>query len=138
MKIFHLRRKLLCPLPKNGCLRTLFPRITEAAAAVVQRGLSIAPPDNYPWCYPCDTGFTSMWNAGIAESWKLPPRFQENTWEARQRASEREGYKVMRMNLTVRREEGTASKALRVGPSKCVKLTSHHHMSQIQTWNHRS
>jgi hypothetical protein len=37
-----------------------------------------------PQCYAWDVGFDGLQNFGLTGSWRLPPRLQKKTWEARQ------------------------------------------------------
>lgn len=61
----------------------------EAAAAMIQRGPITASATSRCWHCPFGTGFTSMQNARIVESGRLPCRLQSNACEVRQRMQER-------------------------------------------------
>lgn len=75
---------------------------------------------------PCNAGFTSMQNARVTCPWRLLPRVQRKSWEARQGGLECTVFKAMLISSDINGDKGSQryQKLLESLPRKLQVLSS--------------
>lgn len=72
---------------------------SEASAAAIQGGLTVAEADSRPCYYQCGAGFIGIQKASLVGSVRLSSKFQKKASETRQCAPKREVYENVRVKV---------------------------------------